>query len=156
MQSTQNLHVTLILCGLFNGNVSSSEYIALERWIMNWKGSRGKWLWPNLKYYPSNCLEGLNKIRKVLRGSTVFRPDLYRETPLPREEGTGVLYKSVAYFITRYLFLHIYNMQLSTNYMFRRNYTICRPQITLKLPSLLRCNETLSQIIDCFLFCFIL
>jgi hypothetical protein len=33
---------------------------------MNWKGSGRKWSWPNLKYYPYNCLEGLRKTMKNL------------------------------------------------------------------------------------------
>jgi hypothetical protein len=31
---------------------------------MNWKGYGRKWAWPNLRYYPGICLEGLRKATK--------------------------------------------------------------------------------------------
>jgi hypothetical protein len=33
---------------------------------MNWKGCGRKQLWPNLRYYPGICLEGLRKIMENL------------------------------------------------------------------------------------------
>jgi hypothetical protein len=33
--------------------------------MMNWKGCGRKWLWPNLRYYPSVCLEELRKTMKT-------------------------------------------------------------------------------------------
>jgi len=32
--------------------------------MMNWKGCERKWSWPNLRYYPGICLEGLRKTTK--------------------------------------------------------------------------------------------
>jgi hypothetical protein len=33
--------------------------------ILYWKGCGRKWLWPNLRYYPGICLEGLTKPMKT-------------------------------------------------------------------------------------------
>jgi hypothetical protein len=32
---------------------------------MSWKGFGNKWSWPNLRYYPAICLEGLRKTSKT-------------------------------------------------------------------------------------------
>jgi hypothetical protein len=34
---------------------------------MNWKRCGRKWSWPNLRYYPDICLEGLRKTTRNLR-----------------------------------------------------------------------------------------
>jgi hypothetical protein len=34
--------------------------------IKNWKERGRKWMWPNMCYYPGICLEGLEKITKIL------------------------------------------------------------------------------------------
>jgi hypothetical protein len=58
-------------------------------WIMNWKGCGRKQSWPNLRYYPSICLEGLRKTTKYLRqGSRSPGRDLNLGSP---EYEAGVL-----------------------------------------------------------------
>jgi hypothetical protein len=56
---------------------------------MNWKGCGRKWSWPNLKYYPGICLEGLRKATKTLsQDSRSASRDL---NPGPSEYEAGVL-----------------------------------------------------------------
>jgi hypothetical protein len=33
--------------------------------MINWEGCGRKWPWPNLRYYPGICLEGLRKTIKT-------------------------------------------------------------------------------------------
>jgi hypothetical protein len=45
---------------LFNDALSSSEYTASNYWmVVNYEELGRKWLWPNLRYYPSSFVEGL-------------------------------------------------------------------------------------------------
>jgi hypothetical protein len=34
--------------------------------VTNWKGCGRKWPWPNLRYYPEICLEGLRRTTKIV------------------------------------------------------------------------------------------
>jgi hypothetical protein len=54
------------ICVLFNGAVSSSDYIASDDIIMNWKGYGRKWSCPNLGHFPGIFLEGLRDTTKIL------------------------------------------------------------------------------------------
>jgi hypothetical protein len=57
--------------------------------MMNWKGFSRKISWPNLRYYPGICLEGLKKRRKTSIRITGRRSrDL---NPGPPEYDAGVL-----------------------------------------------------------------
>jgi hypothetical protein len=56
----------LFICGLFNDSISSSDCISSND-IMNWKYCRRKRSWPNLRYYPGICLEGLKRTTRLLR-----------------------------------------------------------------------------------------
>jgi hypothetical protein len=45
--------------------------------MMNWKGCGRRQSWPNLRYYPGSCLEGLRKTAKTLsQNSWSPGPDL--------------------------------------------------------------------------------
>jgi hypothetical protein len=55
-------------------------------WVMNWKGCERKQLWPNLRYHPGICLEGLGKPQKIGQDSRSSRRDL---KPGPPEYETG-------------------------------------------------------------------
>jgi hypothetical protein len=56
--------------------------------VINWKGSGEKAAWPNLRYDPSNCLEGLREATKTCHGSRY--PCRYLN-PGPLEFEAGVL-----------------------------------------------------------------
>jgi hypothetical protein len=56
---------------------------------MNWKGCGKKRSWPNLRYYPSICLEGLRKTTKNLSQDT--RSPVRDLNPGPPEYEEGVL-----------------------------------------------------------------
>jgi hypothetical protein len=65
----------LFTCGLFNDAVHSSGYTALnDKMIskMNCKGYARMQAWPNLRYYPSVCLEAWRKTTKTC-GQPEFR-----------------------------------------------------------------------------------
>jgi hypothetical protein len=56
---------------------------------INWKGCGWKRSWPNLRYYPGICLEGLRKTTKILsQDSRHPGRDLNQGSP---EEEAGVL-----------------------------------------------------------------
>jgi hypothetical protein len=51
-------------------------------WIMNQNGRGRKWSWPNLRYYPKICLEGLRKATNNLsQGSWSPSQDLILRPP---------------------------------------------------------------------------
>jgi hypothetical protein len=50
---------------LFNDAIRSSVSVTSNGRMIR-KGYRMKWLWPNLKYYPGSCLEGLTKAARNL------------------------------------------------------------------------------------------
>jgi hypothetical protein len=51
---------------LCNDAVSSSDYTASNGMMVNNLERISKWPWPTSRYYPSICLEGLEKISKDL------------------------------------------------------------------------------------------
>jgi hypothetical protein len=55
---------TFIVCCSFNNAFSATETNSVEwngdKWMMNWKRCWRR-SWPNLRYYPGICLEGLRK-----------------------------------------------------------------------------------------------
>jgi hypothetical protein len=60
-----------------------------DMWMMNWKGFERKRSWPNLRYYPNICLEGLRKTTKIPSQDSRFPGrDL---NPGPPEYEAGVL-----------------------------------------------------------------
>jgi hypothetical protein len=51
-----------------------------DTWMMNWKGcGRRQSSWPNLKYYPSICLQGLRKTTKNLSENTGLRTEIWTQ-----------------------------------------------------------------------------
>jgi hypothetical protein len=81
--------ICLFMFGLFNDAVSSSDYIASNDRIMNWKVYGRKRSWPNLRYYSGICLEELRKTTNTLsQGSRSLGRDLNSRPP---EYKAGVL-----------------------------------------------------------------
>jgi hypothetical protein len=81
------------VCSIFSDasqllRLHSVEWMC-DRRIMNPKGCGRKWSWPNLRYYPAICLEGLRKTTKKLSQDWQFPGwDL---NPGPPEHETGAL-----------------------------------------------------------------
>jgi hypothetical protein len=59
----------LFIFGLFNGAFSAIYNFELkdDRWIMTWKVFGRMRSWPDTRYYPGICLEGLRKTTNELR-----------------------------------------------------------------------------------------
>lgn len=74
------------MCGLFNDDVSISEYTAASD-RMNWKGYET--LWFNLRFYPGTWLEGLKKIVRNFNQTRRFSGR--NLTSWSAEEEAGVL-----------------------------------------------------------------
>jgi hypothetical protein len=56
--------------------------------MMNWKERGRKRSWPNLRYYTSNCLEGLRKIAQASVGIAGLRAEvLSLDLPNTKQEG---------------------------------------------------------------------
>jgi hypothetical protein len=56
--------------------------------MMNWKGFGRTFLWLNLRYYPSICLEGLRKPQTISVRITSLQAEMIPEPP---EYEAGVL-----------------------------------------------------------------
>jgi hypothetical protein len=87
-----------------------------DKWMMNWKGCRRKRLWPDLRYCPGICLDGLRITAKNLRISDLQDEIWTRDLPnIPT---------------------HLYNK----NWLYITNSTIILPHGPLSLEDLLLSN----------------
>jgi hypothetical protein len=66
-------------CGRFNYAVNSREYTIEQLshfWIMSWEGCGRYWLWPNLRKYLRNCLQGMTKLNTAALWAEISTQDV--------------------------------------------------------------------------------